>query len=248
MEKALDKFLESWRNNNDVVGILLTGSHAIDMNHKTSDVDIRIFLTEAFKTTKGLMEIDGFKISYLVRSYGIIENIFKKEFSINSRFEATTISMGKIIFEKDGILTELQKLARYYQGSDFIKRNIDDESLKSNIYLLYNYKSYLETLEEDSPYFVYTYMLFMKISLIFYSHFLNFEIVSDLKTEKLFTNDLFREKCNWNKFPDEEFILLWQNCISTGKINKYNLSRMFDFLQDKIVKFNIKNHIFSWQE
>ena len=248
MKEALDKFLESWRNNDDVVGILLTGSHAIDMNHKTSDVDIRIFLTEGFKTTKGLTEVDGFKISYLVRSHGIIENILKKEFSINSRFEATTISMGKIIFEKDAILTQLQKLAHYYQGTDFIKRNIDDESLKSHIYLLYNYKSYLENLEEDSPYFIYTYMLFMKISLNFYSHFLNFEIVSDLKTEKLFTNSLFRDKCNWSKFPDDEFVILWQHCISTGKINKHNLSKMFDFLQDKVIKFNIKNHIFSWQE
>lgn len=248
MKEALDKFLESWRNNNDVVGILLTGSHAIEMNHKTSDIDIRIFVIEGFKTTKGLTEIDGFKISYLVRSHNIIENILKREFSRNSRFEATTISMGKIIFEKDGILSELQKLAHHYQGSDFIERDIDDESLKSNIYLLYNYKSYLETLEEDSPYFTYTYMLFMKISLNFYSHFLNFEIVSDLKTEKLFTNDLFRDKCNWSKFPDEEFVILWQNCISTGKINKHNVSKMFDFLQDKVIKLNIKNHTFSWQE
>ncbi|PIF31803.1 nucleotidyltransferase-like protein [Flavobacterium sp. 9] len=248
MKEALDKFLESWHNNNDVVGILLTGSHAIEMNHKTSDIDIRIFVTEGFKTTKGLMEIDGFKFSYLVRSHNIIESRFKKEFSMNSRFEATTISMGKIIFEKDGILSELQKLAHHYQGSDFIKRDIDDESLKSNIYLLYNYKNYLDTLEEDSPYFIYTYMSFMKISLNFYSHFLNFEIVSDLKTEKLFTNELFRDKCNWSKFPDEEFAILWQNCISTGKTNKHNITKMFNFLQDKVIKFNIKNHTFSWQE
>lgn len=248
MEKALEKFLENWRNNKDVVGIILTGSHAINLNHKNSDVDIRIFLTEGFKTTKGLTEIDGFKFSYLVRSHNIIESRFKKEFSMNSRFEATTISMSKIIFEKDGIVSELKKLADYYQEKNFTVRNIDEETLKSNIYLLYNYKSYLETLNEDSPYFIYTYMLFMKISLNFYSHFLNFEIVSDLKTEKLFTNDLFRDKCNWSKFPDEEFVSLWQNSISPGKINRYHLSKMFDFLQERVVKFNIKNHIFSWQE
>lgn len=248
MKKALDKFLKNWRNNNDVVGILLTGSHAINMNHTNSDIDIRIFLTAGFKTTKGLTEIDGFKFSYLVRSLNIIESRFKKEFSMNSRFEATTIRMGQIIFEKDGIVSELKKLANYYQENNFTIRNIDDETLKSNIYLLYNYKSYLETLDENSPYFIFTYMSFMKICLNFYSHFLNFEIVSDLKIEKLFTNDLFRDKCSWSKFPDEEFVLLWQNCISPGKINKHHLSKMFDFLQDKVVKFNIKNHTFSWQE
>lgn len=248
MEKALDKFLKKWRNNKDVAGILLTGSHAINMNHKSSDVDIRIFLTEDSKTTKGLIEIDGLKFSYLVRNYNIIENIFKREFSMNSRFEATTISMGKIIFEKDGIVSELKKLANYYQKNDFIKKDINDETLKSNIYLLYNYKNYLDTLDEDSPYFIYTYMSFMKISLNFYSYFLNFEIVSDLKIEKLLTNDLFRNRCNWSKFPDEEFVLLWQECISTGKINKDHLSKMFDFLQEKTIKFNIKNHTFSWKE
>lgn len=248
MEKALNQFLENWSSNKDVVGILLTGSHAINMNHKNSDVDIRIFLTEGFKTIKGLIEIDGFKFSYLVRSYNIIENRFKREFSMNSRFEATTISMGKIIFEKDGIISELKKLADYYHENNFIVKNIDDETLKSNIYLLYNYKSYLETLDENSPYFIYTYMSFMKISLNFYSHFLNFEIVSDLKVEKLFTNDLFREKCNWSNFPDEEFISLWQNCISPEKINKDHLSKMFNFLQDRIIKFNTKDHVFSWQE
>jgi predicted nucleotidyltransferase len=248
MEKALKKFLKKWQNNNDVVGILLTGSHAIDMNHKNSDVDIRIFLTENYKTTKGIIEIDGYKFSYLVRSHNIIENRLKKEFSMNSRFEATTISMGKILFEKDGILSELKKLADYYQKSDFNMRDIDIEVLKSNIYLLYNYKSYLETLDEDSPYFIYTYMAFMKISLNFYSHFLNFEIVSDLKVEKLLTNDLFRNKCSWSRFPDEEFVLLWQICISPGMINKYHLYKMFNFLQEKTIKFNTKNHIFSWKE
>lgn len=248
MEKALDKFLKNWYNNKDVVGILLTGSHAIEMSHKSSDIDIRIFLSGDSKTTKGLIEIDGFKFSYLVRSHNIIESRFRKEFSMNNRFEATTISMGRIIFEKDGIVSELQKLANYYQKSDFIIRKIDDETLKSNIYLLYNYKSYLETLDEDSTYFIYTYMSFMKISLTFYSHFLNFEIVSDLKLEKLFTNDLFRDKCNWSKFPDQEFALLWQNCISIGKTNKYHLSKMFDFLQKKIIKFNTKNDAFSWKE
>lgn len=248
MEKALNKFLEKWRNNDNVIGILLTGSYAINMSHKNSDVDIRIILDKDCDTIKGLIEIDGFKFSYLARSYDKIENRMKSEFFINYKFEANVMRMGKILFEKNSILSELKQLATHYQQSPFLVKEKNRNKLKTDMYLLYNYKSYLLSTSEDSPYFIYTYMSFMKLSLKIYSEFLNFEQVTDLKTEKLFTNSLYKERCDWQEFPDNEFALLWQKHLSIENITKDNLSKMFNYLQNKIISFNEKNYKIIWKE
>lgn len=242
MEQALNKFLENWTNNPDVIAILLTGSYAIKMNHENSDVDIRIILDKNCQTEKGLTEIDGHKFSYLTRSYDNIENRIKREFAINCKFEANVIRIGKILFQKNNIINDLKRTADYYHNSNFAIRNISEDTLKTNIYLLYNYKSYLETLSEESPFFIYTYMAFMKLCLNFYSSFLNIEIFTDLKVEKLLTNQLYRQKCEWDKFPDEEFSNLWQNCLLLKNINTNSLNQIFNYLQDKTVSFNEKNY------
>lgn len=242
MEKALDKFLEKWRNNDDVIGILLTGSYAINMNHENSDVDIRIILDQDCDTIKGLIEIDGFKFSYLARSHDKIENRIKREFAINYKFEANVIRIGKILFQKNSIVSDLKQLAIHYQQSKFTLKEKDRNKLKTDMYLLYNYKSYLEALNEESPFFIYTYMAFMKLCLTFYSSFLNIELVTDLKVEKLLTNQLYREKCGWDEFPDKEFSNLWQSCITFKNINKNSLTTIFNYLQDKTIGFNEKNY------
>lgn len=242
MEKALGKFLEMWISNDEVVGILLTGSYAIKMSTENSDVDIRIIFEKDCETIKGLIEIDGFKFSYLGRSYDKTESRFKKEFVINCKFEANVIDLGIILFERDLRVSELKRLASYYQQSNFIIKQKNRNELKTNMYLLYNYKSYLNSISEESPFFIYTYMSFMKLSLRFYSEHLNFEQFTDLKIEKLFTNPSYRDKCGWNEFPDSKFVTFWQNCISIGNINKKNLSAMFDYLQNKIIQFNEKNY------
>jgi hypothetical protein len=246
MEKALDKFLKIWRSNNNVTGILLTGSYAINMNHKTSDIDIRIIFEKDCDTIKGLLEIDGFKFSYIARSYEKTENRIKSEFAINYKFEANVIRISKILFEKDSKATKLKEFATNYQQSKFLVKKKDRNKLKTDIYLLYNYKSYLLSLNEDSPYFIYTYMSFIKLSLRIYSEFLNFEQVTDLKTEKLFTNSSYKEKCGWEEFPDSEFSSLWQNCIS--EITKENVLKTFYYLENKIIKFNEKNYKIIWKE
>lgn len=242
MEQALNKFLENWTNNPNVIAILLTGSYAIEMNHENSDVDIRIILDKNCQTEKGLIEIDGYKFSYLTRSYDNIENRIKREFAINCKFEANVIRIGKILFQKSNIIHDLKRTADYYHESNFITRTIADDDLKTNMYHLYNYKSYLETLDEESPFFIYSYISFMKLALNFYSRFLNIELFTDLKVEKLLTNKLYREKSGWSEFPDKEFSNLWQNALALKNINKSNLNEIFNHLQKKIIRFNEKNY------
>lgn len=132
MEKALEKFLESWQNNTNVIGILLTGSYAVNMNHKNSDVDIRIIFDKDCDTVKGLIEIDGFKFSYLGRSYDKIENRIKKEFLINYKFEANVIRIGKVLLEKNSKVNELKQIATYYQQSAFLVKDKDRNKLKTD--------------------------------------------------------------------------------------------------------------------
>lgn len=246
MKKALEKFLKIWKDRDFVVGIVLTGSYALEMNNDNSDIDIRLIFSKDSQTIKGLIEIDGYKFSYLGRSYEKIANRIKIEHSSNYKFEATVFSIGKILFEKESNATKIKELANLYKNTNFLIKEKDIDELKTNLYLLYNYKTYLNSIDHESPYFTYVYMLYMKLSLKYYSDFLNYENVSDLKIEKLFTNQLYREKCNWDEFPDLKFVNLWESCIMIKNINKMNVSKIFEYLQEKIINFNEKKMEIYW--
>lgn len=248
MEKTLEKFIKYWKEKSYVVGILLTGSYAIDQQNESSDIDIRIFFEIGTKTVKGYIIIDGYKFSYLGRSYEKSKKIMDYEFSINNKLEVNTINIGKILYEKSNIIQDLKKIAQIYLLKKFTERKKSEEELKTMIYILFNYMNYMNSLKEDSPFFIYTYMLFMKLSLRYYSDILNFENVSDLKIEKLFTNAEYRTKCNWDDFPDTQFIMLWLNSINKAGINKKNLRTMFDYLKDRIYNFDEKKIEITWND
>lgn len=42
MENSLKEFVDYWKSKDYVLGILLTGSHALGLQNENSDIDIRI--------------------------------------------------------------------------------------------------------------------------------------------------------------------------------------------------------------
>jgi len=62
---ALEKFLKEWKEKDFVEGALLTGSYAIGMETKYSDVDVYIILSDSVEwRERGNKVIDGVLIEY----------------------------------------------------------------------------------------------------------------------------------------------------------------------------------------
>lgn len=249
MEEALNKFIEYWKAKKNVIGILITGSYALDSENKNSDIDIRIIYNKnQEKTTKGLTTIDGYIFSYLGRNIETTKRRMSTDFLNRNKLEVGMFSIGKILYDKDNELKKIIKISKTYLATPFIQKKISKEEIYMRMYTLYTYKNFLESSEKDSPYFSYIYYIFMKMAFSSYSSFLGQEIFIDTKIEKVLSDKQYRLRNNWVDFPDNKFVKLWTKCIEHKNINTTSSKMIFDYLQKKMMKFNENDIKMTWLE
>lgn len=250
MKNALAKFINDWKDKNEIIGILLTGSYAVNAANQNSDVDIKLILSpEQELSIKGLIEIDGFYFSYIGRTVNTIKRKFNSDFFSTSKLEAKSIHVGEILYQKNNELTTLKEIAKYYYDQPHLKKNIPVDDLKSMIYSLYSRYTYLKNSNINSPFFILNYIIFMKLALDYYTNVLNVELFPfDTKIEKILTNDEYLKKYNLTTFPDKKFINLWISSLSKKNINKKSLDIIYNYMNDKIYNLNPKNFNLSWKE
>lgn len=249
MEEALDVFLNQWKNKKSVIGILLTGSYAVGLQNKNSDIDIRIIFNQTqTKTLKGLTTINGYTFSYLGRSSDSIKRKFNSEFISRQKFEAYIFNIGKILYDPKNTIMELKDLAATYVVTPFLKKSNIKSEVKAGLYGLYNYKNHLISTDEDSPFFHYHYYVFLKKVLLYYSSYLGYESFLDTKTEKVLCDPIYRAAYHWEDFPDKDFVKLWISGIDSKKINKNTAKTIYHYLESKIEKINEENFKTHWLE
>ena len=247
MKKVLIDFLEYWRDKEEVIGIVLCGSYSINMENTKSDIDIRIILDNNIEFSfKGLEERQGYSFSYVARTKAVIKNKFNSDFFSNSKIEARSFYLGRILYDKIGDVKELKEISKYYFEQPFIKKN-DIESMKSMMYSLHSRFSYLKSINVNSPFFLYNYIHFMRLALIYYSKTLNLEMVIDTKLERLLTDEEYVKKNNFSLFPDKEFIELWIRNLSKERIEINSLKEIYEYLKLKIFNIDSKKHSFYWK-
>lgn len=238
-----------WKSKKYIIGIILTGSYAIKLENKNSDVDVRLLFANNYKkSVKGAQIVNGYKFSYLGRSYSATLKIISSEFLLNNKFEAGMYSIGKILYNKGKHLEEIIKISKEYIDTPFIKRKLTKNEIITRMYSISNYKNFLETSKYDSPYFIYVYYIFMKMVLVNYSTFLGYEIFIDTKTEKLFEDKYYRSKNNWKDFPDNEFANLWIECIKPENVSVLSSRLIYKHLQKKMINFDENNFKLTWLE
>ncbi|WP_378103505.1 nucleotidyltransferase domain-containing protein [Chryseobacterium sp. sg2396] len=247
MENALEIFVNEWKTKNYVTGILLTGSYAIGLENSNSDVDIRlIFNSKQKKSIKGLTTINGYIFSYLGRSSEKTFKSFSKDFLMNNKFEARIFSIGKILYDEKNILEKLIETGKVYLETPFIQKKISKEIVNTNMYSIYSNKTFLESLPETSTFFSYHYYNFLRQTMKFYSLYLGYESFIDSKIQKIFIDEKYQRIYSWDKFPDQDFIYLWIDCLN--KENHQSVILIYRYLEKKIVKIEEKQFTLSWYE
>lgn len=249
MEEALKKFIEYWKSKKYVEGILLSGSYAVGLENENSDIDIRIIFNSKYKKSiKGLTVIDGYIFSYLGRSTNTTQKKIGIDFFNKNKFEARIFSIGIILYDKSKNTEKLVKIAKTYFGTPFIKKRIRDEEIKTNMYALYSSKIYLESLPENSSFFIYHYYNFLRQSIRFYSLFIGYEFFIDSKIEKILTDKMYRDTYSWEEFPDRNFIKIWIESLEFNNICKDSITLIYCYLENLIIKIDEKKFTITWYE
>jgi predicted nucleotidyltransferase len=157
VQLVLDKFTDPFRNDPNVIGILLTGSYAHSTPDSYSDLDVYIITNESDWRERGNTFIDGYEVEYFINPTKQI-NVYMDEDETDLRpVTAHMLSYGKILYRKeitpnpmdqlidrakeiiDKPLPELDDLARElarYSFDDGVKDLLDSKS--SNDLLAYH--------------------------------------------------------------------------------------------------------------
>jgi len=249
MEKALELFIEKYKQQYTIRGILLTGSYAVGIQNADSDVDIRLLLAEdATISFKGLDTIDGFVFSFIGRSKSVTLQKFNRQFFSHVKMEARIYNVGKILYDPFGEIASIKEVAKTYVETPLIAKEISKDDLELQMYSLHKKYMYVINSTNEDPFYDYNYILYLKSVLNFYADFLNTEImfVNDSKLKRFLTDDRYLSAYGYSKFPDQTFIKLWFLALRKKKVT--HIKSINSYLRKNLHNFNDSNTIISWQE
>ena len=144
---ALNTFIQDYIVDDNVIGIMLTGSHVHGDANRHADLDIFIILQKSDTRTRGNIFIDGMEIEFFINPVRQIEKYFEQEFPT----KINTVHMFAnciIIYEKNKELERLTNLARAFLAKPL--PDFTGYDLYHCRYLLDDYrKDMLDALETD---------------------------------------------------------------------------------------------------
>ncbi|MDR6372611.1 putative nucleotidyltransferase [Chryseobacterium bernardetii] len=231
MDIVLTEFIEHWKSKDYVIGIVLTGSHALGLQNENSDIDIRIIFDTTQKTTlKGIKN----KISYFAESIDSVKKRMQQDYARNMKFEARLFSIGKILYKKNDTVDELIIIAHKFMNTPFRNTQHHRDAIILKMYSLsVNYNYLIQN--ESSKLYTYNYMSFLKNALHTYSWFMSYELFIDIKTDLILNNPNYRRTNLWQDYPDKTFIQIWIDCIE-GEYNNENIRKIYNYLQSQMIQ------------
>ena len=241
--EKLNMFLDSYKNINDVVGVLVCGSYVTGHPNKHSDLDVHLILKDGvFYRERGNVIVEGLLIEYFANTKQQILSYFNKDYRSVSLMSQTQFATGMIIRDDLGIVANLKK-----QALIEINKNFEDLNTVPNGLALYSIWDSLDDLEalleEDRQDFDFVYYnkldkllaLYLKVNKIPYNCK---SIVGHL------TSEIVREKYLLKEITNKKLVeLIKASILGNDKKTRFaaysklanNLLTRFNFSIDKFV-------------
>ena len=225
---ALNKFIEEYKNNKDVVAILLVGSYAVNNDNKYSDIDVYIILNNKCDyRIRGNKLVDGYIIEYFVNPIYQIEEYLLNDGRGHGGPMANMILNGKLVYGNELIVNYLRDKA-----IDAINKENKFDIMK--YYRCWDaYEDYKACKYHNKM----NYYICLKYLIEAYLFNNNYYILPENKIERFFKDEDYCKKYNI-KLPNNEFNILVINCFN--KPNRDNLDRLYRFVIED-GKFNIND-------
>lgn len=239
---ALKEFLKKYEEDDNVVGALLCGSYATGNYNEFSDIDVHLIMKNSVNyTERGNVDSNSYLIEYFMNPVWKYKEYMKENYNKNILTMANMFAYGKIIYDLDGSVKELQELAL-----DYIDRplnNIKTETLDMNNYHLWDHLDELKVcLRENNPEFNIIYYNLLGKVYDAYSEYLSIPRLPKCKIYKILTDEDFRRKYHVFKLPENEFIRLYLKCFEIQKpdIMYKNIEELINYYYKKQGGFNIR--------
>ena len=239
---ALKEFLKNYEENDDVIGAILCGSYANDTYNESSDIDIYMVLKEGTDYyMKGCTESNSYLIEYFINTKTGIKNYMEKEFNNGKHSTTTMFAYGKIIYDLEGAVKELQDLALEYIDKPL--NDITAKKLDINNYHVWDRLDELKTsLKEERLDFNKLYYSLLDELYNIYAEYLSIPKLPNTKVYRILTNEEYRKKSHVFKLPEKEFIDLYLKCYEDDKPDTMlkNISNLINYYYEKQGGFNIR--------
>lgn len=239
---ALKEFLKNYEDNDDVIGALLCGSYASGNQNEDSDIDVCLILKDNTNyQERGNVDSNSYLIEYFMNPVWKIRKYMEDEFSKNKFGTINMFAYGKIIYDLDGRVKELQDKALEYIDKEL--SNITSDKLDMNNYHLWDYLDELKVnLKEETPNFNLVYYDLLDSVYTFYEEYLSIPKLPKTKRYKILTDEDFRRKYHVFKLPEKEFIKLYLTCYEVDSPSKMykNIEKLINYYYQKQGGFNIR--------
>jgi hypothetical protein len=203
-EKALDTFLKSWHDHQEVVGALVCGSYVVGSPTPHSDIDVHIVLREGTPwRERGNQIVDGFLIEYFANPPQQIIEYFKEDYADHSQMAVIQFLTGRILFD-DGTIQALKAEAQGWYDKKFPEQPPIVQEL--NKYSLWDRLDNLQdTADQDAPHFWFAYHNLLNELLRQYCRFTGYPEIKSYQALDILTKQMTRDKYLLPVFPDENF-------------------------------------------
>ncbi len=178
---AVDKFLQDWKDKDEVIAVLACGSYVTGNPTKHSDIDLHLILSkEVSWKERGNKVVDGFLIEYFANPAKEIESYFKEDYGDHNYSSPTMFLTGEIIWDKEGVIEELVTLARSYRDKKFPV--VEPLALEMMKYNLWDHLDNLQnSYQEDKPDFYHVYYVELNNIYDVYTKYLRYPRVRDIQ-------------------------------------------------------------------
>ncbi|MBR6411854.1 MAG: nucleotidyltransferase domain-containing protein [Alphaproteobacteria bacterium] len=235
-EKALNQFLNSYKNQPYVEGALLCGSYVTGNQNQFSDIDVHILLSDTQNwRERGVISQDGFLIEYFLNPIKKIQQEFHDDYLDGGNASANMFAYGRILFDKQGYVKQLQDEAN--KSLKKTPRKWGREELSLDLYGAWNLMDELNSLSSDKKPFQIPYYELAKTLLGLYFKIKGIPKISLAKLERILTDPDFAERYHIQKLPDKTFTELFLSVIQAPNIEK--IQKLYDFVIKSVGGFDI---------
>ncbi len=233
-EIALNKFLEPWKERDEVIGFLVCGSYITGTSSKRSDIDLHIITSDGTEwRERGTRIVDGYLIEYFVNPPRQIRAYFKQDHESNRLDSPTQFVTGKTLHDKTGIIAQLKKEAGGWLAKKFT--DPDETILGLHKYALWDTLDNLRDIhEKKSRSFNYAYFSALKMVLGLYSRYLKTEIYHPERVHELLTDPTVQRKYLQQGYPDPVFRDMYVKAITV--VDQVEMLECFQEITDYVLK------------
>lgn len=239
---ALREFLKKYEEDDDVVGAILCGSYATGCQNEYSDIDVYLVLkNECNYQERACVDSNSYLVEYFMKPVWKIKEYMEDEFNNNDFSTINVFAYGKIIYDLDGSVKELQEKALQYVDRPL--NVIKTSRLDDNNYHIWDDLDELKRcLKENDPQFNLIYYNLLKKVCRAYLEYLGIPTLPTNKLYRILTDEEYRRKNHVFKLPEEEFIRLYVRCFELDKPNAMykNMEVLVNYYYEKIGGFNIR--------